>query len=81
MKILILSDIHGNYEALKSVFDKVGKFDEVLVIGDMVDYGPDPEVVIDFIRSLGAKVVKGNHDEAVASGVDCMCGGCPCFIF
>lgn len=74
VKVLILSDVHGNYEALKTIFNSIGRFDEVLVLGDLVDYGPNPDLVIDFIRSSGAKIVKGNHDEAAGSGVDCRCG-------
>ena len=74
MNILIISDIHGNYEALKSVLLDAGSYDEVIVLGDLVDYGPDPDLVIDEIRSLNPLIVKGNHDEAVSKGVDCRAG-------
>jgi len=74
MKVLVISDIHGNYEALKAVLERAGRYDDVLVLGDLVDYGPDPELVVDFVRSLGAKAIRGNHDEAAAYGVDCRCG-------
>ena len=74
MRVLLISDIHGNYEALKAVIDKVGRFDDGLVLGDLVDYGPDPDTVIDLIKSLGFRVIKGNHDEAAALNIDCGCG-------
>jgi protein phosphatase len=70
MKALIVSDIHANLEALSSIPET---YDELWVLGDLVDYGPDPAAVIDFVRSHAAVVVKGNHDEAVASGKDPRC--------
>jgi len=70
----VLADIHANYEALKAVLESVKGVDSVVVVGDLVDYGPDPDKVLDIVRSLGAKVVRGNHDEAVGRGVDCRCG-------
>ncbi len=74
LKTLIISDIHGNYEALKSVLSDSGSYDEVIVLGDLVDYGPDPDLVIDEVRSLKPAIVRGNHDEAVAEGTDCRAG-------
>jgi len=76
-RILLISDIHGNYEALKAVLNDAHhlRFDEVVVLGDLVDYGPDPDLVIDEVRSLKPKaIVRGNHDHAVGYGVDCGCG-------
>ncbi len=76
-RILLISDIHGNYEALKAVLNDAHslRFDEVVVLGDLVDYGPDPDLVVDEVRSLKPRVVvRGNHDHAVGYGVDCGCG-------
>ena len=70
MKIAILSDIHGNLEALKSV---AGSFDELWVLGDLVNYGPDPGAVVEFVRQNAAVVVSGNHDHAIGMGVDPRC--------
>lgn len=74
MRALILSDIHANPYALKVVLDDAPSYDEVIVLGDLVDYGPRPAEVIDEVRSIGAEVIRGNHDEAVAKGIDCGCG-------
>lgn len=73
-RVLVLSDVHGNLEALQAVLSAARGWDEVLVLGDLVDYGPWPGEVIDALRGLGARVVKGNHDHAAAFGVDCRCG-------
>ena len=73
-KYLVISDIHANLPALKAVLETVRSWDEVVVLGDLVDYGPNPGEVIDELRGLEARVVRGNHDHAVAYGVDCKCG-------
>lgn len=73
-KILVLSDIHGNYDALKTILETEKDFDEIIVLGDLVDYGPQPNEVIDFLIENNAKILRGNHDHAVAFGVDCKCG-------
>ncbi len=72
-RTLIIADIHGNIDALDAVLKSVGRFDNVIVLGDLVDYGPAPGEVIDVVRSLGGVVVRGNHDHAAAYGVDCRC--------
>ncbi len=70
MKILIISDIHANPTALKSIKET---YDYLICLGDLVDYGPDPRSAIDFVRKNSYKVVRGNHDNALAFGVDCGC--------
>ena len=42
MKLLILSDIHGNWPALESVLDAEADAYQILCLGDLVDYGPEP---------------------------------------
>ncbi len=74
MKILIVSDIHGNADALKSLLNSVGGWDQVWVLGDLVDYGPEPHVVVELVKDLRPDVIiMGNHDHAVAFGTDCGC--------
>lgn len=74
MRILILSDVHGNADALKAVLDSARGWDSIWVLGDLVDYGPEPHVVIDIVRGLAPDViVMGNHDNAVAYDTDCRC--------
>lgn len=65
MKILVISDIHANYEALRRMPDDV---DHVLCLGDLVDYGPDPVSCLRWLRDRRAVVVRGNHDLAVGYG-------------
>lgn len=74
MRILLLSDIHGNGDALRQVLEDAPKHDAIWVLGDLVDYGPEPHVVVDIIRDLEPEIiVRGNHDHAVAFNTDCLC--------
>ena len=70
MRIVIVSDIHGNFDALSAFPDD---YDELWVLGDLVNYGPDPGAVIDFVKSKAWLVVRGNHDQAVGFNEDPRC--------
>jgi Calcineurin-like phosphoesterase len=69
-RIALISDIHGNFEALKAL---PNDYDESWVLGDLVNYGPQPAEVIDFVRKNATLVVRGNHDDAVAFDRDPQC--------
>ena len=70
MRYLILSDIHANLEAMEATIAAAGECDAVLVLGDLVGYGADPNAVIERVQSLpNATVIRGNHDK-VGAGVD-----------
>jgi diadenosine tetraphosphatase ApaH/serine/threonine PP2A family protein phosphatase len=70
MKYLVISDVHANLEALEATMAKAGQHDAVLVLGDLVGYGADPNAVIDRIRELThATIIRGNHDK-VAAGIE-----------
>ena len=69
MKYAILSDIHGNWEALTVVLEKCGEIgvDEYISLGDIVGYNANPKECLDKMRSLKLVcAVKGNHDEYAA---------------
>jgi predicted phosphodiesterase len=72
VRYLVLSDIHANLEALEAVLEAAPRdtWDRVLVLGDLVGYGADPNEVIARVRALDPiAVIRGNHDKA-ACGVD-----------
>lgn len=70
MKILVISDIHGNIDALRAVEAEEGAFDAVLCVGDVVDWGWNPCEVIDWLRDHRAIVVAGNHDREIVERYD-----------
>ncbi|MGE3509554.1 MAG: metallophosphoesterase [Vicinamibacterales bacterium] len=72
MRHLVLSDIHANLEALDAVLaDAAGRgYDDVVILGDVVGYGADPNAVVERLRSLRPiALVRGNHDK-VSCGLD-----------
>ncbi|MFT4114438.1 metallophosphoesterase family protein [Silvibacterium sp.] len=69
MRVLILSDIHANLEALNAVLAAAPAHDAVWNLGDVVGYGANPNEVIDRVRGLGSIFVRGNHDRA-CSGLE-----------
>jgi predicted phosphodiesterase len=65
VRYLLISDLHGNWEALEAVLaDARGEYDLIVCCGDLVGYGPDPNRVIDWAREHLHAVIRGNHDRA-----------------
>ncbi len=67
MRYLILSDIHANLDALEAVLAAAASesWDRIVVLGDLVGYGAEPNMVIERVRALDPVVViRGNHDKA-----------------
>ena len=67
MKLVIISDIHGNHDALRALPED---YDELWVLGDLVNYGPQPKEVVTDVMEKASLVVRGNHDHAVAHDDD-----------
>ncbi len=63
MRILVISDVHANSEALRAVERDAGSVDRIVCAGDLVDDGTDPCGAIQWIRDHGAVCVSGNHDR------------------
>ncbi len=74
MKIQIISDVHSNYEALRAVAGAEKHVDQIWCLGDLVDYGPQPSEVVEWVRQHATLCVQGNHDFALAFNEDCRCG-------
>jgi diadenosine tetraphosphatase ApaH/serine/threonine PP2A family protein phosphatase len=72
VRYLILSDIHANIDAFEAVLAAApaASWDRVLVLGDLVGYGAEPNAVIERTLALNPlAVIRGNHDKA-ASGIE-----------
>lgn len=70
MKLAIISDLHANLEAMETVMDDIASrgIDDIVCLGDVVGYGPDPIQVIDIVREKCRFILMGNHDEALIRG-------------
>lgn len=65
MRILVISDIHANLNALEAVLADAGEVDATWCLGDVVGYGPDPNECITRLMELPSLVcLQGNHDAA-----------------
>ena len=65
MKILIVSDAHGNRHGLEAALNYGAACDAVLCLGDIVGYGAHPNECCELLRARGAYCLSGNHDAAV----------------
>ena len=67
MRFLIVSDIHGNREALEAVLaDARGHYDRIVCLGDLAGYGADPNFTVEWARADVSAIVRGNHDKLCA---------------
>lgn len=69
MRVAILSDIHGNIEALDAVWlDMVPmQVERVVCLGDVVGYGPNPEEAVASVRERGVLCCMGNHELGIVN--------------
>ncbi|MBN1389457.1 MAG: metallophosphoesterase family protein [Candidatus Thermoplasmatota archaeon] len=71
MKLAVLSDIHANPWALRSVLEEIDEADRIIVLGDIVGIGPEPRDVIDILmRDDRVEKVMGNHDHNTLYGTE-----------
>jgi protein phosphatase len=70
VRILLISDVHGNLDALTALQEP---HDEVWVLGDLVNYGPQPQEVVHWVQEHASNVVRGNHDHAIGFDANPRC--------
>lgn len=75
MKVLIVSDIHGNWPALTAVLNAEPNYDQILCLGDLVNYGPQPVECVTWAKDMSDEgiVLQGNHDRALGLDDDPHC--------
>ena len=75
MKILVVSDIHANLDAIEAVFGaEAGTCTGLFCLGDITGYGPDPEECVRAVRRARSTfdpyiVLSGNHDAAISDKI------------
>lgn len=75
MKLLILSDIHANWNALEAILAKES-YGGLVFLGEAVDFGPDPGDCVKFLMSSSKRrfwAVRGDHDHGMAYGTNSKC--------
>jgi protein phosphatase len=73
VRILIVSDVHGNWEALEAVLQE--PHDALIFLGDAVHFGPRPHECVEVLRARATWAVSGNHDHGASFNVDCRAFG------
>lgn len=65
--LAIISDIHGNTEALRAVLADIASasVERIVCLGDVVGYGPEPKQCVDLVAEHVSVTLMGNHDYAV----------------
>lgn len=72
----ILSDVHGNLEALIAVYEHIkgldlsGPVDDILCLGDLVGYGPNPVECMYLANEMDMKTITGNHELGLFKSID-----------
>lgn len=70
MRFAVFSDVHSNLPALEAAARAAGSVDGIWHLGDVVGYGPHPDLVVARLQQLGAAGVGGNHDAAAVGGAE-----------
>lgn len=73
MKVALISDVHGNLEALTAVLEDIHKesrAEEILFLGDAVGYGANPNEVLRLIKAECRVKIMGNHDYSALGLLD-----------
>ena len=72
MLVAVLSDIHGNIEALEAVWQDMAPLSigRVVCLGDVVGYGPNPEEAINFVREREVLCCMGNHELGIVNATE-----------
>lgn len=72
MKIVIVSDVHGNITALKKTIESFHEeVDALIMLGDLIDYGPHSNEVVSTLNSISYRIICniwGNHEAAISNG-------------
>jgi serine/threonine protein phosphatase 1 len=65
MKTILIGDIHACYREFRALLDLVGpgRSDQLILMGDLVNKGPDPGGVVRTVRSLEVLCLRGNHEN------------------
>lgn len=67
LKRAVIGDVHGCIDEFVEMVNRLSHhtLDEIWVLGDLVDRGPDSGAVVEYARLHGIRAVKGNHESTI----------------
>lgn len=65
--MIVIGDVHGEYEKLMRLMDKLPQTEKICFVGDLIDRGPDSKKVLEFVKNSGYTTVLGNHEDMAAN--------------
>jgi len=65
--MIVIGDVHGEYDILMRLLDKLPQTDKLCFVGDLIDRGPDSKKVLEFVRDNNHTCVLGNHEDMAIS--------------
>lgn len=68
--MIVIGDVHGCYDLLMKLVEKLPKTEDLCFVGDLIDRGPDSKKVVDFVIDNEYKCVLGNHEEFLIHSID-----------
>lgn len=61
--MIIIGDVHGGFDTLRKLVDKLPQDENICFVGDLIDRGPKSVEVVDFVIDNGFDCVLGNHED------------------
>lgn len=68
--MIVIGDVHGCYDLLTKLIDKLPKNSGLCFVGDLIDRGPDSKKVVDFVKDDGHACVMGNHEQLLVNAMN-----------
>ena len=77
--MIVIGDVHGEYDKLMRLIEKLPYTDDLCFVGDLIDRGPQSKEVVDFVINNNHKCVIGNHEVFLTNSLYTNDGGAHCY--
>lgn len=67
--MIAIGDVHGCYNTLMALLQKLPKDEEICFLGDLIDRGPKSREVVEYVKNSGHRIVIGNHEQMMIQGL------------
>lgn len=78
--VCVIGDVHGCYRTLLALIEKLPMDAEIAFVGDLIDRGDSSREVVDLVKSMGWKCVRGNHEQMMVDAKGGIMGNMPAYL-